>query len=76
MDEEGHMVECLGDELLGDSPKGTHIVPVSNEKKWPYGESYMTPMNLYMWHTVDGRDPANQLRLVVYPILYDGFFTF
>ena len=23
--------------------------------------------------TVDGQNPANQLRLVVYPIIYDGF---
>ena len=25
--------------------------------------------------TVDGRNPANQLRLVGYPIIYDGFYT-
>ena len=24
-------------------------------------------------HTVDVRNPADQLRLVVYPIIYDGF---
>ena len=27
-----------------------------------------------MVHTVDGRNPANHLSLVVYPIIYDGFF--
>ncbi len=25
-------------------------------------------------HTVDGRNPANQLRLVVYPIVYKVFY--
>ena len=25
--------------------------------------------------TVDGWNPANQLRLLVYPIIYDGFYT-
>ena len=25
--------------------------------------------------TVDGINPANQLRLVVYPIICDGFYT-
>ena len=30
------------------------------------------------WHTADGRNPANQLRLVVYPCLshyLQGFYT-
>ena len=35
--------------------------------KWPTPQMNFT--------TVDGRNPANQLRLVVYPIMYDGFFT-
>ena len=26
-------------------------------------------------NTVDGRNPANQLRSVVYPIIYKGFYT-
>ena len=30
---------------------------------------YYSPENK---HAVDGRNPANQLRLVVYPIIYDG----
>ena len=33
----------------------------------------------FMYHycpTVDGRNPANQLRLVVYPMIYDGFFIY
>ena len=27
-------------------------------------------------NTVEGRNPANQLRLAVYPIVYKGFFAF
>ena len=26
-----------------------------------------------MFHTVDGKNPANQLRVVVYPIITTGF---
>ena len=30
-----------------------------------------TLLSVFLGHTVDGRNPANQLRLVVYPIVYN-----
>ena len=35
--------------------------------------SYQT--KVYRNSTVDGKNPANQLRLVVYPTVYNGLYT-
>ena len=37
--------------------------------------TYQIQGGSFSFPTVDGRNPAKQLRLVVYPIIYDGFCT-
>ena len=49
----------------------THVTPAKGAHlflRWVCGLDLMYPID-----TIDGWNPANQLRLVVYPIIYDEF---
>ena len=49
--------------------KQKHALPKTNmASRWVFGDSY----NYYCWWF---RNPANQLRLVVYPVIDTGFYT-
>ena len=53
------------------SPLSLKLLPLGSPYYWPSCVArWCDPATAVFQHTVDGRNPANQLRLVVYPIIY------
>ena len=58
---------------IGVPPKSSVFIGFSHYKPSILGYHFFG--NTHIVTTVDGRNPANQLRLVVYPISYRVFYT-
>ena len=55
---------------LPKSPEFFEVTSSCTSRNWPMVALRIDFFKRWVEHTVDGRNPANQLRLVVYPIIY------